>query len=101
VQQQVNATLPGGIMVSSSISMYDSYALSNVVVANSAGQVYFAGKKTHAVCDAMLQLLNRITLPRQVRDKHGESPPKKRDAFACCLQVTAAAPTTQARTWLT
>jgi parallel beta-helix repeat protein len=40
---QVNATVPGGIAVSSSLSMYDSYALSNVVVANSAGVLYFSG----------------------------------------------------------
>ncbi len=40
---RVNDTVPGGICVSSSLSMYGSYALSNVVVANSAGSLYFSG----------------------------------------------------------
>ena len=39
----VNETDSGGISVSSSLSMYGSYALSNVVVANSAGFLYFSG----------------------------------------------------------
>lgn len=38
-----NQTVPGGIAVSSSLSMYGSYALSNVVVANSAGVLTFSG----------------------------------------------------------
>ena len=39
----VNATQPGGISVSSSLKMYSSYALSNRIVANSAGVLYFGG----------------------------------------------------------
>ena len=35
--------MPGGIAISSSLSMYGSYALSNVVVANSAGVLTFSG----------------------------------------------------------
>ena len=40
---KVNRSSPGGIAVSSSLSMYGSYALSNVVVANSAGVLTFQG----------------------------------------------------------
>jgi|EP01047_Picozoa_sp_COSAG01_P046603 hypothetical protein len=40
---RVNKSVPGGISVSSSLAMYGSYALSNVVVANSAGALYFSG----------------------------------------------------------
>ena len=40
---RINETLPGGIDVSSSISMYNSYALSNRIVGNSAGLVTIQG----------------------------------------------------------
>ena len=35
--------VPGGIAVTSSLPMYGSFALSNVVVANSAGVLTFGG----------------------------------------------------------
>lgn len=41
--QGINATQPGGIAVSSSLTMYNSYALSNRVVGNSASFLYFNG----------------------------------------------------------
>ena len=40
---RINETLPGGIVISSSLSMYNSYALSNRVVGNSAGVVTIQG----------------------------------------------------------
>jgi hypothetical protein len=39
----INETHPGGISTSSSLKMYNSYALSNRVLANSAGALFFQG----------------------------------------------------------